>query len=63
MEGKYAEMGRLKLTWLLVLVLCVPVTLWAQEYDVVILNGRVMDPVTMLDAVRRGGAGTNSRAR
>jgi hypothetical protein len=56
-------MGRLKLTWLLVLVLCVPVTLWAQEYDVVILNGRVMDPVTMLDAVRRGGAGTNSRAR
>ena len=27
----------------------------AQEYDVVILNGRVMDPETMFDAVRNVG--------
>ena len=28
---------------------------WAADYDLVILNGRVMDPETMLDAVRNIG--------
>jgi N-acyl-D-aspartate/D-glutamate deacylase len=31
------------------------VTAQAQDYDVVILNGRVMDPETKLDAVRNVG--------
>ncbi len=32
-----------------------PLTLFSQEYDLVILNGRVMDPETNLDAVRNVG--------
>jgi N-acyl-D-glutamate deacylase len=31
------------------------VTSWAQDYDVVILNGRVMDPETMFDSVANVG--------
>ncbi len=32
-----------------------PLTVFSQEYDLVILNGRVMDPETNLDAVRNVG--------
>ncbi len=40
---------------LVVTVLCVAAPSVAQDYDVVILGGRVMDPETMLDAVRNVG--------
>ena len=32
-----------------------PATGWSEDYDLVILNGRVMDPQTQLDAVRNVG--------
>ena len=40
---------------ILALFLFTAATTWAQQYDVVILNGRVMDPETGLDAVRNVG--------
>jgi len=43
------------LTALLVVGLLTAYPVMAQDYDVVILNGRVMDPETMFDAVRNVG--------
>ncbi len=41
--------------WILICLLWVPIGLGAQTYDLVIANGRVLDPETELDAVRHLG--------
>ena len=40
------------MTRLVMAVLGLACLAWAQDYDVVIVNGRVMDPASGLDAVR-----------
>ena len=40
---------------LLIAVLALACAAWAQEFDMVIANGRVMDPASGLDAVRHIG--------
>src|ERR1035438_5971822 len=40
------------MTRLVMAVLGLACLAWAQDYDVVIVNGRVMDPASNLDAVR-----------
>jgi len=46
---------KLKNTLVLILLCCAGMMANAADYDVVILNGRVMDPETMMDAVRNVG--------
>lgn len=48
------QFNLLQLAALLIWV-CISGNLYAQDYDVVILNGRVMDPETNLDAIRNVG--------
>jgi len=49
------SLGKLTKTLVLTLLCCTAITVHAKDYDVVILNGRVIDPETRLDAVMNVG--------
>src|SRR3954454_24998705 len=55
-------MDKMKFFTTVGLVLFVGTVLRAQDFDVVIANGRVMDPATNLDAVRHVGVGAGKIA-
>src|SRR5712691_6523895 len=56
--GNYMKYGVALSTFLvscLIVLHFAPTRAWAEDFDIVILNGRVMDPESRLDAVRNIG--------